>query len=167
VLVVYNSRHDQWLIDQAREAARALGVELQALAAGSIQAAAQVWHQAIVNHEELPYAIWLLNDHMVVDGRAILPMILKESWERKIIAFSSNPSTVKRGVLFSLYPDNYNMGRSLARLALQRLQSPDYPVTLMPTDDVLVAFNTRTAEHLGIVVTDEKLKDINLTFPGN
>lgn len=167
VLVVYNTRHDQWLIDQASEAARALGLDLQALAAGSIQAAAQIWHQAIVNHGEERYAIWLLNDHTVVDSRAILPMILKESWERKIIAFSSNPSTVKRGVLFSLYPDNYNMGRSLGRLALQRLHSPDYPVILMPTEDVLAAFNTRTAEHLGIVVADEKMKDIKLTFPGN
>jgi putative ABC transport system substrate-binding protein len=166
ILVVYNAEHNQWLIERARKSARSLGIKLKAIPASNIRQAAQIWNQAILENEDKPYAIWLLHDRTVVDDRAILSMILKESWERNIIAFSSNPAHVKRGVLFSLYPDNYNMGRSLGQLALRHLSSGVTIDTLAPTEDVFEAFNTRTAEHLGIKLADDKVKEINLIFPG-
>ena len=165
VLVVYNAEHNQWLIDNAREVAGELGMHLEAIPASNIREAAKIWHQAILNREGKQYALWILQDRSVVDDRVILSMILKESWSRNIVAFSSNPAHVKRGVLFSLYPNNFNMGRSLGRLALQQFQNGSFSAGLVPTIDVKEAFNTRTADHLRIDLTEDKLINIDLVFP--
>jgi len=80
----------------------------------------------------------------------VLPMVLQESWNRNLAMFSSNFSHVKRGVLFSLYPNNVGLGRHLAGSALGFLNSGDYPARgMIPLREVLMAVNLRSAKHLG------------------
>jgi putative ABC transport system substrate-binding protein len=68
--------------------------------------------------------------------------------------FSSNVAHVRRGALFSLYPDNLELGRFLGSSAQTLIGSNVGPTAaprgLQALRQVLTAVNTRTAEHLGL-----------------
>ncbi|MCC6207623.1 MAG: ABC transporter substrate-binding protein [Gammaproteobacteria bacterium] len=169
VLVVYQRQQDRWMIEQAAKSAQILGIELQAVAVETLQEAANRYREIVNNQQSDTDALWLPQDSAVLDEQAILPMILKEAWDRSLIVFSSNPSFVKRGVLFALYPDNYNMGRSLGVMAgrLQSTENGEGPVTrhIEALRDLLIAFNIRTAAHLDIKYTHDDLNNFDLVFP--
>lgn len=169
VLVVYQRGQDDWMIEKATASAHELGLAVQAEAVENLQEAANKYREIMNNQASDSDALWLPQDSAVLDEQAILPMILKEAWDKRLIVFSSNPSFVKRGVLFALYPDNYNMGRSLGALS-RRIQAPDYrddPATprIGSLRDLLTAFNVRTAAHLNIKYSREDLNKFELVFP--
>jgi putative ABC transport system substrate-binding protein len=67
-------------------------------------------------------------------------------------------------VLFSLYPDNRALGKSLGALAQGILKSGSYGQRgVMPLRDVQSAINLRTAKHLGI--NPRRQQGFNMTFP--
>ena len=65
-------------------------------------------------------ALWLLQDRKIVDSKVVLPFILEKAWQKNIVVFSSALSHVKKGVLFSMYPDNQSHGEQLAKLVLKQ-----------------------------------------------
>jgi putative ABC transport system substrate-binding protein len=166
VTVVYQREQDKWMIDKAAKSARELGLTLNAVAVENLQEAANKYREILNNQQRDSDALWLPQDSAVLDEQAILPMILKEAWDRQLIVFSSNPSFVKRGVLFALYPDNYNMGRSLGEMA-KRLQGASEPTAqhIASLNDLLIAFNVRTAAHLDITYSRDDLNKFDLVFP--
>lgn len=169
VIVVYQREQDRWMIDKAMTAAQLLGITLHTVPAENIQEAANKYREILNNQLSGSDALWLPQDSAVLDEQAILPMILKEAWDRRLIVFSSNPSFVKKGVLFALYPDNYNMGRSLGAMA-RRLQAPGYrddpaAQNIEALRDLLIAFNVRTAAHLDIKFSREEANSFDLVFP--
>lgn len=169
VLVVYQREQDGWMIEQGMKAAQELGITLQATAVENLQEAANKYREILNNQVSESDALWLPQDSAVLDEQAILPMILKEAWDKRLIVFSSNPSFVKRGVLFALYPDNYNMGRSLGEMT-RRIQAPGFRTDpsarhIESLRDLLIAFNVRTAAHLDIKYSREDLNKFDLVFP--
>jgi putative ABC transport system substrate-binding protein len=166
VTVVYQKEQDKWMIDKAIKPAHELGLTLNAVAVETLQEAANKYREILNNQQRDSDALWLPQDSAVLDEQAILPMILKEAWDRQLIVFSSNPSFVKRGVLFALYPDNYNMGRSLGSM-VKRLQGSSSPDAqhVESLNDLLIAFNVRTAAHLDITYSREDLNKFDLVFP--
>lgn len=170
VTVVYQREQDKWMIDKAVKPAQELGITLNAVAVENLQEAANKYREILNNQQTETEALWLPQDSAVLDEQAVLPMILKEAWDKRLIVFSSNPSFVKRGVLFALYPDNYNMGRSLGEM-VKRIQATSggqsYPDALHIESlrDLLIAFNIRTAAHLNINNSREDLDKFDLVFP--
>jgi putative ABC transport system substrate-binding protein len=169
VHVIYQPEQDGWMIDKAMRPAQELGLTLQTVAAGNLQEAANKYREILNNQVSDVDALWLPQDSAVLDEQAVLPMILKEAWDKRLIVFSSNPSFVKRGVLFALYPDNYNMGRSLGEMA-KRIQAPGHrsdPAAqqIESLRDLLIAFNVRTAAHLDIKYSRDELDKFDLVFP--
>jgi putative ABC transport system substrate-binding protein len=82
------------------------------------------------------------------------------------VVISNNPSHVNRGVLFSLYPDYGNMGKSIGKLAMQVSASGNHANKAMtPLRDVLIAVNLRTAEHLDLVYSTKQQETFDLVFP--
>ncbi|MDR2876780.1 MAG: ABC transporter substrate-binding protein [Chromatiales bacterium] len=164
VTVVYGRGRDDWMLERAQRAAGPLGLEINAVGVDRIQDAASAYRDHLAVQESVTEALWLLQDSTVFEEQAILPLILKQAWNRKLIVFSSNPSHVQRGVLFALYPDNYRMGRSLGIMARSIHPGRDeHGMKLL--DDLSLAFNVRTADHLGLRVPREILRDIDLLFP--
>ena len=95
----------------------------------------------------------------------MLPLVLREAWNQSLPLFSSSVAHVKRGALFSLYPDNMELGRALASTALTPSGTANTPTRgLHPLKDVLMAVNTRTASHLGINLTASPQR-FHLVFP--
>lgn len=151
VFAVYEPRQNGWLIRQAKESARAQDLELVAYEVQDLRATAAAYQAIFTSADARRDAIWLLQDSFGAESGAILPMVLQESWNRDMAVFSGNLGHVRRGALFSLYPDNVELGRNLAALALSYVASGDYGehgVILL--SEVRMAINLRTADHLGL-----------------
>jgi putative ABC transport system substrate-binding protein len=152
VFVVYDPGFNGWLMKLAKEAARAQGLELVAYEAHDLRSAVRFYQEMFSQADGHSDVLWLPQDPITVEEGSILPLVLQKSWNQSIAVFSSNFSHVRRGVLFSLYPDNVAMGKSLADLATTILNSEGDSAShgMMPLRDVQSAVNLRTAKHLGI-----------------
>ncbi|HUG21114.1 ABC transporter substrate-binding protein [Piscinibacter sp.] len=165
VLVAYDARQNAWLIRRAREAATSYGLEIVAEEAADLKSAIRFYQQSFAAADARRDVLWLPQDSTTVDESAVLPLVLQEAWDRSVAVFSSSVAHVRRGALFSLYPDNTALGRSLAVSALSAL-APGAPVQqgVLPLRDVLVAVNVRTANHLGISLAARR-QQFDLIFP--
>ena len=162
ISIVYHEPTNGWLIGQAQASAKKYNFELAAYPAENIRDAAQKYRQILANQANGDDAIWLLQGDPTLDERGLLPTLLSDAWASHSIVFSSNPSHVSRGALFSLYPDNQSMGKSLWRLYER---SKAKAVGVEPLEDLLAAINTRTAEHLNIDLGRSELREYQLVFP--
>lgn len=164
VFVVYDPGFNDWLMKLAKEAARAQELELVAYEAHDLRGAVRFYREIFSAADGHSDVLWLPHDSTTVEESSILPLVLQESWNRNIAVFSSNSGHVRRGVLFSLYPDNVALGKSLAGLAQGFLLSGGYKRRgMMPLRDVQSVVNLRTAKHLGLNPGPEP--DFDTTLP--
>jgi putative ABC transport system substrate-binding protein len=151
VFVVYDPGFNGWLMKLAESSARAQGLELVTYKAQDLRKAVGYYQQIFSEADGRSDALWLPQDPTTVEDSSILTLVLQESWNNDLAVFSSNFGYVQRGVLFSLYPDNVAMGKTLAGLAQDIVVTGDYGKHgLMPLRDVQSAVNARTAKHLGL-----------------
>jgi putative ABC transport system substrate-binding protein len=157
VVVVYSPKN-AWLIKLAQAAAKQYKLKLDAYEAHDLQTAVGFYRTFFSQANSQQDALWLLQDAMTVEESAILPLVLRESWNGNLVIFSSNYSHVKRGVLFSLYPDSFAMGKSLGRLAKTLLRSPGKVKNGMRSlRDVKGAINFRTLRRTGLDMSEKSL----------
>lgn len=151
VHVVVDPRVNGWLARLAREGLRADGVELLVQEATDPSVALRLYSQLMAATEPGRDAVWLPQDPTTVDDNVVLSLVLREAWNRGIPVVSSQVAHVKRGALISMYPDNFEIGRSLATAALKLQSNPKaLPPGLLPMRETRSAINVRTAAHLGI-----------------
>ena len=165
VTVIYEPHQNGWLIRLAREAARQQGLELVAQEAADLKSALLLYQAFFANADPRRDALWLPQDSATVDESLVLPLVLQESWTKAIPVFSSNLSHVKRGALFALYPNNIELGRHLAVSAAGMASGTPATRGVQPLRNVLTAFNTRTASHLGLVPSPGVQQGFDLLFP--
>jgi putative tryptophan/tyrosine transport system substrate-binding protein len=165
VLVIHNPRQNAWLMKRAREAARMHGLDIAISEAEDLKTAIRFYQDVFATADPRKDVLWLPQDSTTVDEAAVLPLVLQESWNRNVAVFSSSVAHVKRGALFALYPNNLELGRSLARTAMQAAAAASQPNRgILPLREVLVAVNVRTAGHLGIPLSG-KQQSFDLIFP--
>ncbi|MDX8399747.1 MAG: ABC transporter substrate binding protein [Gallionellaceae bacterium] len=153
VFAVYNPHQNTWMINLAKAAARAQGLKLVTYKANNLRSAMHAYKDVLSRMDSRKDALWLLQDSITVDNGSVLPLVLQESWSRNLTVFSSSFGHVRRGVLFSLYPNNVELGRHLAHSALGLLSaSVGETFGIFPLREVLMAVNLRTAKHLGLNV---------------
>ncbi len=162
VFVVYDPRQSAWLMRLAKEAARARGMELEALEAQDLRSAMRAYQEIFAKADPRRDALWLPQDSTTVEESAVMPLILKESWARSVAVFSSSFGHVKRGALFSMYPDNAELGRSLAVSALGMLAGAE-TAGMTPLGEAQLAINLRTAKHLGVDAA--RAQGVDMTYP--
>ncbi|MFA7240944.1 MAG: ABC transporter substrate binding protein [Sulfuricellaceae bacterium] len=166
VFVVYDPRQNAWLIRLARDAAKAIGLELVAQEATDLKSAMRFYQETLATADPKKDALWLPQDSVTVDESSVLPLVLQESWNRALTIFSSNMAHVKRGALFSLYPNNLELGHNLAYSALSKMSSGGQSANVItPLKDVLVAVNVRTASHLGLNIGQRQQQAFDMVFP--
>lgn len=164
VHVVYDPRNSGWLIRLARDAARNAGLEFIPLEATDLKSALQQYQTLFASADPRRDAVWLPQDATTTDDTTILPVVLQESWTRNVAVFSSTLSHVKRGALFSLYPNTTSLGRNLASTALDSLSGNSQPFGTLPLKAVQVAVNLRTASHLGLSLSGRQQQGFDLVF---
>jgi putative ABC transport system substrate-binding protein len=164
VFTVYDPRQNAWMMSLAKEAARAQGLELVTYDAQDLRTAMKDYQDIFAASDSKEDALWLPQDSTTVEESTVLPMVLQESWSHNLAVFSSSFGHVRRGVLFSLYPNNEELGRHLAGSALGYLATGENGATgIIPLREVLMAINLRTAKHLG--VNTNRQQGIDMTFP--
>ncbi|MBL4780675.1 MAG: hypothetical protein JKX92_00405 [Porticoccaceae bacterium] len=152
VFVVANTGRHQQLARAEAFLARQ-NKTLQSEEVTSVQQAADKYLK-IINQASPFDAIWLMRGTHLNDP-SILMLVMEAAWKKKIVVFSSNPTHVKRGVLFSVYPDNFRMGGALGEIARQHENLLTTPSTrLSPLKNVHLIVNERTSKHLGIMPND-------------
>jgi putative ABC transport system substrate-binding protein len=166
VTVIFDPRQKAWEIERARKVAGAYGLSLNAFPAEDLRLSAELYRKVLAQIKDGSIAIWLPQDNAVMDEQALLPVVLQEAWERNFVVFSGNLDHVRKGALFSLYPDNFGMGRSLAALALDKVKNGvTSTASINPLRDLLLAVNLRTAEHLGLRFASRERQQFDLVFP--
>ncbi len=164
VSVIYNPSVNQILIDRANKSAQTLDLLLDARSATNLREAALIYRDLVERVDNRTNAIWLLQDSTIIDSDSILSSILEYAWKRRLIVFSNRLVHAKRGALFSVYPDNFKMGRELGKLA--RTIVVDSGVSnMLNLRSLKLAVNTRTAKHLGIEFSSQNEKSFDLIFP--
>ena len=164
ISVVYNSARNNWLIERAEKTAKRHDLSLRAMPARNLKEAATLYRE-IVRDADASQAVWLLQDNSILDKRVILAMILKKAWDKQFVVFSGNPGHVRQGALFSLYPDNIGMGRSIGGIIMKRSKSDTINDQIIPVRDLLIAVNTRTAKRLDLKFTSAQEREFDLVFP--
>ncbi|SHM73826.1 putative ABC transport system substrate-binding protein [Duganella sacchari] len=165
VIVVYNPQTNAALIRIAQDAARTQGLELTALEAANLASAARIYETQLASADGCRDALWLPQDAVTVDENTILPLVLKESWTRSLPVFSSSVLHVKKGVLFGMYPNNQQLGRDLAALALSMQNGETVRREVTPLRAVRTALNTRTASHLGLNLVVSQQRNFDAIYP--
>ncbi len=166
VTVIFDPRQKAWEIERARTAAKTQGLTLNAFPTEDLRLSAELYRKVLAQIKDGSIAIWLPQDNAAMDEQTLLPVVLQEAWEKNFVVFSGNLDHVRKGALFSLYPDNFGMGRSLATLALDRLKNGALSTSAInPLRDLLLAVNLRTAEHLGLRFASRDRQQFDLVFP--
>jgi putative ABC transport system substrate-binding protein len=163
IFTVYDPRQNDWMMILAKEAALSQGLELVAYEAQDLRTAMHAYQEILATTDTGKDALWLPQDSTTVEESTVLPMVLKESWDSNLAVFSSSFGHVRRGVLFSLYPNNIELGRHLAGSALGLLASGTETSGMLPLREVLMAINLRTAKHLGLNTT--RSQSFDMAFP--
>jgi len=163
--VVYDPGQNSWLMRLARHAARAQGIELLTYEATTLKRAVAYYQQILADVDVEHDALWLPQDSTTVEESIVLPMVLQGAWNSGLPVFSSSFAHVKRGVLFSLFPDNAGLGQHLASSALDYLAPGSAPNQgISPLKDVLGAVNLRTARHLGLNLSTQLQRSFSVVF---
>ena len=165
VIVVYDPQHNEWLIRLARDAAKAQGLELVAHEARDLASALRLYDAAFASAEGRRDAVWLPQDPTTVDDSTVLPLVLKECWNRNVAFFSSSYLHVKKGALFTLYPNNVELGRTLAASALGLLSGEVRKRGMSPLREMHTAINLRTASHIGLNISYQQQRSFDYVFP--
>jgi ABC transporter substrate binding protein len=163
VHVVYNAKEHNHLIEEARDYLKKKNKYLNAIPASDIRGSA-LGFRKIVDSAHVGDAIWLIADGGLIDS-SILSRILDSAWDKRLAVFSSNPQFVKRGALFAIYPDNFALGQRLAKMAVDLSQPSIAGNHTAYLEDVKIAYNDRTGDHIGIKLSSETKTSIDLILP--
>lgn len=164
VFVVYSPQTTGWLIPLAEAAANKHQLELVAYPADTLREAMLHYRRLLNEANGRNNAIWLPLDKVTANEDIVLPLLLRNAWDKNLSIFSSKPTHVQRGVLFSLYPDNFGLGQELANLMKEQIELNQSP-KVYPLKKLFIAVNMRTAAHLGLTFSPQQQQDFKLTFP--
>ena len=163
IYVVYTQK-SEWLIEKAEQAAKEHELKLIASEVTNLSEAVEHYQRILKQADSQTDAIWLPLDAVTANENVILPLLLRESWDRNIVVFSSKPGHVRRGFLFTLFPDNIQDGARLAEMVEMMAENEQAPkVELSRTRKVGV--NLRTASHLGLEYSKQMKSTFYQTFP--
>jgi len=165
VFVVANPRKSRWIVARAQERAPRYKIELVAYDASDLAAAAQHFRAIFAHARPDRDGLWIPLDGALIDEQAVWPLIVEQSWYRRVAVFSNDLRHARHGALFALYMDPEKLGQRLAEraLAVARGAVTDYP-TIEPLWTVKRALNLRFAHHLGVDV-QRVIHEFDAVFP--
>jgi putative tryptophan/tyrosine transport system substrate-binding protein len=164
VHVVLNQQKQDWWLEQAIAASKLSEHQLVVHSVTDLVGSAQQHRQVLQQVNSNTEALWLVSDHSIMDS-AIMRNILEIAWDRELLVFSNMLADVQRGALFSMYPDNLAMGKSLALQLIEQLTQAKPSNKLQFLSDLLTIVNIRTAKHIGLHFTKSELQSFDLLYP--
>ena len=161
--VIY-SPVNQWLIDLAHNAAKQRSLKLYSYQVNDLPNAVETYKQVIQKADSNTDALWLPLDKVTSNEKVVLPLVLKQSWKKRLLLFSSKPSHAKRGTLFSVFPNNEGSGERLVQMVKQLHFKKTKP-GVEPMKSNKLGVNLRTADHLGLKYSSGQKDTFSATYP--
>ncbi len=165
ILVVYDANLKQIVVNRARQVMSSVGVEVIGYPVNSVKEAAERYQILVREYRERNQVIWLLNDPYGADETAIIPYLLKSSWERHIPLISSNPLHVKRGVLMGFMPDVAGLVKQIERMAQNGGMAGSRDAELTFVWETIKVINKRSWSHLGMPLDNKLMREFDAVFP--
>ena len=162
VWVVYNPARHRWIYELATQAAALQKLQLRAVEVTDVKAAAKAYWRILKEANPETDALWLPMDNTILDS-SVVPVIIEQSWYRRIVVFSNNLQHASMGVLFAVFPENHKLGIALAEKAL-RMAEGRRPRQIEPLRTIKTAVNLRVSKHLGISIDPALRREIDLFF---
>jgi putative ABC transport system substrate-binding protein len=163
VTVVYSNKYSATLIQKAKQQAPDYNLNINAVASDRIQDSLKHYQQFFKQAKNEVDALWILQDPITIDKGAVLEYILEKAWDNDILIFSSQAALAKKGALFSVYPDNFSLGKRLALASTSLPDNREETGKVKLLIDLYTAFNRRTASHLNL--QNKRGKYIDQIFP--
>lgn len=162
--VVYEPKINDWVIEKAKEQLKKHNIKIIDHPVDGLRSAAERYKSIQREMNNSTEAIWLPMGGPTRE-KSLMQSILATAWSKDQSIVSSNLSDVKRGALFSMYPDNVAMGRRLGKLVKERQQNPAKESQVIFVRSLLQAINLRTAEHIGLRFKKEELRSFEFVYP--
>lgn len=163
VVIIHPKGKDAWLVSRARDSAKTLGLDIEEFQSENIRESALFYRDFFDKAISGRDALWLPQGDPALEEEALISLIIEESWRKSLVVFSANPEHVRRGTLFSVFPDNTLMGRKLVVMLRDRLSEAGKTSPIIPLRELKEAINTRTADHLGLRAT--QFGSFDMVFP--
>lgn len=160
VTIIYNPEHNQWMMKQAILAAKQYNLTLQLIKVSSLKAATEKYRYFFNHVDPETEALFLPLDSTVINEKITIPFILTSAWKQQVVVFSCNPIHVKRGVLFSIYPDSQRIGQDIGDLI--KIESTSSQHQIHPMRRSIFSLNKKTALHLNLNIPDTLEKELEL-----
>jgi len=157
--VVYDPDKSIALIQEARLAAKALNLNLVAMAVPNQNKAAQEIAETFAKVG----AMWMVPDTTVLTSITLRQMI-RLSLTHSVALIGLAPKYVRAGSLFSLSFDSRAIGIQAARMAVRMLKGRQLPELVSP-DATKLAINRLTARRMGLKIPTRLLKSAAHIYP--
>ncbi len=149
VFIIYNREINGWWVDIAVAQAKLYDIELKALVADDVKSGARLYQRTLERARFGKDAIWIPLVS-IVPAKTVMPMVLKTAWDKNLVVFSNSAAHTRQGALFSLYPNNFELGKQLVELAIELATANSATVKVVPVKKLRTAFNASMAQHLGL-----------------
>lgn len=160
VVVYYNAQERPW-IAQVEKAAAAARIEVEGVVVADAFDVARQLGTTFKTLDPKTTALWFGRNTLALNAELLYSYVLEQTWDRGIAAFSETVSLAKYGLLFALYPNYTEVGAEIGALVRQNAR----PAGLRFSRAGQLAFNLRTARHLGIVLRDDVIRRAKPLFP--
>jgi putative tryptophan/tyrosine transport system substrate-binding protein len=159
IYLIYSRKNTAWYKEAAIKASARYKLKIIPIEASSKKESLMHYKKLFTNELDRKSAVWIIQDSSIYDRSLILPYLLKMAWKNRIPIISNYSSDVEKGVLFSLYPNYFDLGQKL----VDKLNVNNGEI--YPNTQVFTAANHRTAAHLELNWSYETKEQIHLLFP--
>ena len=157
--VLYDPKHNQKIIEEAKGAAPTAGFQLQAFPISAVREIPPAYEKLATNNDLL----WTLYDPTVYSPESATYVLMQSLRNRiPIIGFSSQ--FAKAGAPLALYGDYQDMGRQACLQAMAVLAGETNVVRIIPPRTVRIAINEKVGRFMGIDFSPQFLKTVHQTY---
>ncbi len=160
-VVVYCNVQERPWIAQVEKAATAARIEVEGVVVADAFDVARQLGTTFQTLDPKTTALWFGRDTLTLNADLLYSYVLEQTWDRGIAAFSETVSLAKYGLLFALYPNYTEVGAEIGALVRQNTRLAGLRFSRAGQ----LAFNMRTARHLGIVLRDDVIRRAKPLFP--
>jgi len=160
VVVYCNAQERPW-IAQVEKAATAARIEIEGVVVTDAFDVARQLGTTFQTLNPKTTALWFGRNTLTLNADLLYSYVLEQTWDRGIAAFSETVSLAKYGLLFALYPNYTEVGVEIGALVRRNPR----PAGLRFSRAGQLAFNRRTARHLGVVLRDDLIRRAKPLFP--
>jgi putative ABC transport system substrate-binding protein len=159
--VIYDPQKSKRLIEEGREAAKKLGLNLITAEVGAEEEVASALEELMPEID----ALWLIPDMTVVSVNTI-ETILENSYEEKVPLLCTSEALVRAGALAGAFPENYGIGQQAAKITRQFLDGPIPPAPgVIYPEESRLAINTDVAELMDVDIDRLEKRDRVRLYP--